>query len=211
MAILDNIIQTARRFVIVAGRLVEYLLTGEAQFNIYTEDGHSIYDQVTDLSKGKLMMEETKIFMRRNFGIILRRPVVLRIQAGNEFNLKGIWMELRGVQGQYHFENMGKSGMAHMIYMQKGLDKKHFQAILAHEMTHAFLRENELMGTDRYLREGFARWVEYHAFESLGLPEEAEKIRELKTWRYGRAVQKFFELERKVGKMGVLEVAAKIQ
>lgn len=210
MGIPQNLLLNLKRWFIGICRMIELALTGEAHFQLHTEDG-VVYDKVTELFNAREIVEDTKIFLRRNFGIVLKKPVFIKLVSGEEFNLKGIILELRGVQGHYHYENLGKNGMAHMVYMQKGLDKKRFFGILAHELTHAFLRENQLMGTDRYLREGFARWIEYKTFLSLGLTQEAEKILKLQTLKHGKAVEKFIKLEQKVGALKAMEIIRKVQ
>jgi hypothetical protein len=95
--------------------------------------------------------------------------------------------------------------MVHMVYVLKGLQKKRFKAVLAHEMAHAFLREEDILKADRAMREGFARWVEYKILQSEGMEEEARKIRNLKTYRYGKAVNRILALEKEVGQDSVID------
>lgn len=206
--VIDNIFNTMKKILIMGGRLIEYLLTGESDFHFYTADGE-VYEQVTYIYKAREILKEMREYLARKYGIEIKSPVIIELYSGDEFNLKGIWLQLRGVMGQYHYENLGKSGMAHMIYLKKGMKKKKFKAILAHEMTHAFLRDQELMGCDRFFREGFARWIEYKTLIDLGLLEEADKIMQIKTWKRGKAVEEIFKIEKKVGIMGVMKALRK--
>lgn len=198
-----------KRAFIIGMRVMEYWFTGESDYKIHTFYGAD-FDLVNDKYKANLLKEKVEIYLRRNFGIQLRRPVIVELYSGNQLNLKGIIMELNGNLGSYYYENLGKSGIAHMIYLREGMSRKKFMSVLAHEMTHAFIREEKLMNCDRYLREGFARWVEYNFLLEAGLPEEAEKIKKIKTYRHGKAVEKLFKLEKKVGKDRVMEIIRKI-
>jgi len=206
---LFNAYKVLKKGVILIGRGIEYVFTGQSDYKLYSNKG-VVFDAVTDRFKAKLVAEEVKEIMKEHFGISLKRPVIMNLFTGDEFKLKGVCRENRGVKGQYHYEMLGKGGMAHMIYIREGLENREFRAILAHEMSHAFLREEHLMGCHRYLREGFARWIEYKILIYMGLDEEAEKIRNLKTYRYGKAVEKIFRLEKKVGAKKAMEILTRI-
>lgn len=207
--ILSNFPLYLKRAFIIFVRFIECSLMGESHYQIHTGTTAD-FDQVTDLLKVKMLQQEVDVYLRRNMGIQLKRPVIVELYSGNEFNLKGIMMELRGNLGSYYAEKMGKSGIAHIIYVRKGLGKKKFMSILAHEMTHAFLREEKLINTDRFLREGFSRWVEYKILMDKGETEEAEKLRNIRTLRYGKEIEKIIELEGKLGTQGVMKVIRKI-
>ena len=83
--------------------------------------------------------------------------------------------------------------------------KGRFKAIVAHELAHAWEREQEILTSDRGLREGFARWIEYKVLQSEGLHAEAARVAGIRTWRYGRGVRTLLAVERKQGEGGVLE------
>ncbi|MCD4786302.1 MAG: hypothetical protein K8T10_20960 [Candidatus Eremiobacteraeota bacterium] len=204
----DNIFNTMKKILITGGRLIEYILTGESDFHLYSADGE-IYEKVTDIYKAREVLKGMREYLVGKFGMEIKSPVIIELYSGDEFNLKGIWLQLKGVKGQYHYENLGKNGMAHMIYLKKGMNKKKFKAILAHELTHAFLRDQELMNCDRFFREGFARWVEYKTLIDLGLLEEADKIKHIKTWKRGKAVEEIFKIEKKVGISGIMKALRK--
>jgi len=206
--IIDSIFSIIKKAFITACRLIEYIFTGESDFRLYTTGGE-FYEHVNDVYKAREILKEVREYLVVKYGMEIRSPVILELYSGEEFNLKGIWLQIKGVSGQYHYENLGKSGMAHMIYLKKGMNKKKFIAILAHELTHAFLRDNDLMGCDRFFREGFARWIEYKTLIDLGLSEEADKIKQIKTWKRGKAVEEIFKLEQKVGIEGVMSALRK--
>ncbi len=196
-----------KRSIIILGRFIEYILTGEAEFKFHTPTGAE-FDAVTDKYKAKLLEEEVEVYLRRNFGIKLKEPVIIELYS-HQFDFQGILMELRGTVGRYHQYKMGKSN-THMIYIKKGLPCDKFKSILAHEITHAYIREKELMNCDRYLREGFARWIEYSYLIDHGLKEEAEKILRLKSYSHGANVKKLLELEKKVGRYKAIDILNKI-
>lgn len=209
MIIPYTITESLKRILLTLGRGLEYIATGQSDYNLYSHRG-VLYETVNDTYKAKEILAEMKEYLRDNFGLVIEAPIIIELYSGNEFSLKGKRRKTKGVLGQYHYENLPGKYMAHMIYISTGLEKRRFRAILAHEMTHAFLREAQLMNCDRYLREGFARWIEYKILLEMGLEKEAEKILDIKTWKYGKAVEKIFRLEKKVGTKGVIEVLKRI-
>lgn len=209
MPVIEIVTKALKKIILGIGRFLEFFTMGESDYKLHTTEGED-FEEVSDLFKARTLVAKTKEIMQDGFGIQLESPVIINLYEGSEFDLKETKRELCGVLGQYHYENLGKNNLAHMIYIVKGLDKKRFMAVLAHEMTHAFLREAKLMNCDRYLREGFARWVEYKTLVFLGLDEEAEKIMRIKTHKYGKDVEKIFRLEKKVGTDGVIQVLRRI-
>ncbi|MFP4499261.1 MAG: hypothetical protein ACLFQV_13715 [Vulcanimicrobiota bacterium] len=191
-------------------RFLEFQLTGQSSYKIHRTN-LSLKGLVQDMTRAKVHLEDVKKYMAQKFEIELKSPVILELYSGEEYNLKGIIMELRGSLGRYHFENMGKSGIAHMVYIKKGLDRNRFRTVLAHELAHAYLREKRLMNCDRFLREGFARWIEYKYLTELGEIEEANKIKNIKTYQYGKLIEKFIEIENQFGEENVMESVCKMK
>jgi hypothetical protein len=209
LVIVDSIKKAVKKTILGIGRFLEFFTMGETDYKLHTTEGEE-FEEVSDLYKARTLVAQTKELMQDSFGIILTSPVIINLYSGSEFSLKDTKRELCGVLGQYHYENLGKNNLAHMIYIMKGLEKRRFRAVLAHEMTHAFLREAKLMNCDRYLREGFARWIEYKTLMGQGLKEDAKKILHIKTSKYGKDVEKIFRLEKKVGTQGVIEILRRI-
>jgi hypothetical protein len=193
-----------KKLLILFVRFIEFALTGQSEYNIYRGE-IADFDIVIDLLKAKILRQHVEKFLSDRLDIKLKRPVVLELFSDGEFNLKGIIMQLDGSLGRYHPEKIGRFGLAHMIYVRKGLTRNKFMSILAHEMAHAFLKEEDLLPRDRYLREGFARWVEHLFLVESGEIKEAEKLYRLKTFRTGKAVESYLELEKKIGVQGVME------
>jgi hypothetical protein len=197
-----------KRILVLTVRFLEYVLTGQSGYNIYRGE-IADFDIVSDLLKAKILRQQVEEFLFARLGIKLKKPVVLELFSDGEFNWKGIIMQMEGSLGRYHPEKIGKLGFAHMIYIRKGLSRNKFMSILAHEMAHAFLREEELMPNDRYLREGFARWVEHLFLVEMGEIKEAKKLYRLRSFRTGKAVISFLDLEKKIGVLGVMDKITK--
>jgi hypothetical protein len=217
MGIIDSTIYTIRtipqyikRAVILSFRLLEFAITGQSEYKIYKGE-IADFDVVVDQLKAKILRQHVEKFLWDKLGIKLKKPVVLELYSHSEFTLNGIIMQLEGSLGRYHPERMGQFGIAHMIYVRKGLGRNKFMSILAHEMAHAFLKEEELMPRDRYLREGFARWVEHLYLVDVGEIKEAEKLYKLKSFRAGKAVESYFALEKKIGVKGVMDIVRGIE
>ena len=198
MLFLESLFGYLKRFLILIIRMFERLLTGQSDFRFYSSEIAG-FDAVSDLLQAKMLRKEVEVYLRRTFGIFLKKPVVLELYSGSDFNLRGIIMELNGSLGRYHYDRLKNREMIHMVYLLKGMEKRKFKAVLAHEMVHAFCREQDIFPTDRYSREGLARWVEHRMFLDMGMKGEAKKIEKIKTWKYGRAVNRIFKLEKKVG------------
>jgi len=190
-------------------RQIEFLFTGQADYMIYP-DKISENDRIEDHIKAKKLQSEVEEYLTEKFNLKLEQPVFLEFYSGEQLSIKGLLMELSGTQGGYHFEKFGASGQFHTIFMRKGLPRNKFKSILAHEVAHAFLREKTLVPTDRYLREGFARWIEYKILLDMGETEEAEKLKNIKNWKHGKAIEKVLKLEAKVGVKGVMDVFRRI-
>ncbi len=197
-----------KRFIVVIVRIFERALTGQSDFQFYSSE-IADFDAVTDLLHAKMLRREVENYLNKTFGITIQKPVVLELYSGASFDLRGIIMELNGNLGRYHYDRLKNREMIHLVYLKKGLPRERFKAVLAHEMIHAFCREQDIMPTDRYGREGLARWVEHRILKDMGQKAEARKIEKIRTWKYGRAVQNMFALEKKVGTSGVVEYLKK--
>ncbi len=178
------------------GRALEFIMTGQSDFKITTEE-FAAQDVVKDLAAGKKILDELRIDLKERFGIKVSRPVVLELVK-------------EGKTGAYNFswlaESLGKyrshmmiDGRYHLVYVQSGMKKERFRAILAHELTHAFQHEAGLYSTNKALREGLARWIEYKILLQQGQKEEAGKLLKLRSWVYGRGIIQFLELEKETG------------
>jgi len=186
---------------VAIGRALEFIMTGQSDFKITTEE-FAAQDVVKDLAAGKKILDELRIDLKARFDINVTRPVVLElVKEGKTGSYDFSW--LAESLGKYR-SHMMIDGRYHLVYVQSGMKKERFRAILAHELTHAYQHEVGLFSTNRAFREGLARWVEYKVLLLEGQQEEAVKLLKLRSWLYGRGIIKFLELEKKTGEQGLI-------
>jgi hypothetical protein len=188
-----------------AGRAIEYALTGQSDFAVITSEFKG-FSAVGDITKAKIVLDEARQFLRKEFSIQLRAPVIIEIFNEDEVTLAALQrrMKMHHTVGYYKPEALGDKS-AHTVYVQKGLSRPRFKAVAAHEMVHAFEREAGLLRSHYSLREGFARWVEYKVLLSEGEHAEAEKLMRLRSWRTGKGIKLLLEVEKEKGVRGVLD------
>ena len=186
-----------------AGRGLEFLLTGQAGFSIITSDFHDA-DVITDLVQARRVLLEARTLLESRFGIVVQRPILLDMFEESDWSRAGLQRMWQGTLGHYQPQPLGEKWV-HGIRVIKGLVRPRFKAIVAHELAHAWEREAHVLSSDRGLREGFARWVEYKVLQGEGLHAEARRIVGIRTWRYGRGVRTLLAIERERGEKGVLE------
>ena len=178
------------------GRALEYLLTGQSEFKIHTSE-FAANDIVKDPVTAKKILEQIKVVLFEKFAIKIHRPIVIElIKDDKKWDYGFSWFaESLGKYKSYELIDE----KYHMIYILSGLRKERFKAILAHEMTHAYQRENELFIDNRVFREGLARWIEYKILLQEGEELEARKLLNIKHWIYGRGINRLIQLEKDTG------------
>ncbi|MDQ7824484.1 MAG: hypothetical protein RDV48_16905 [Candidatus Eremiobacteraeota bacterium] len=181
------------------GRTIEFLITGQSEFKITTSE-FEVNDKpnVRDLTVAKKLLEEMKSLLAGQYGIKVTYPVVIElIKEQRIWEYSFSWCA--GSLGKYRSHLMFDEKY-HMVYILSGLKRERFKAILAHELTHAFLYEKKLFTENKSFREAMARWVEYRILLSEGEKHEAGKLLKIKSWMYGRGIVKILALEKKVGR-----------
>lgn len=121
-----------------------------------------------------------------------------------------------GLDSSHSLEALGglftrEPGGHTVIQLVSPVTKPRAQAVLAHELAHAWQAQHCPDNQGKRLREGFAEWVAWHA---LGGIEECVKERrkiELRTDEYGLGFQLFRGLEERNGWDGVLHYARSAQ
>lgn len=78
-------------------------------------------------------------------------------------------------------------------------------ATLAHEFTHAW-QSRHAVSQDRALKEGFARWVEYHYLLSIGETSRAYALTTVRDPDYGDSLRQLLEIEKRQGKAAVIKL-----
>lgn len=183
------------------GRFIEYRLTGEADFRIQAPNTRARTVE-TDL-EGKLQLESVRTELAREFRLDTRWPILLEVKKPPPLGWKGSFYHSEGNLGRYEPKQLG-STQGHHITVRPGLQTAIFRAILAHELVHAAQTEGEMLVGNQALREGMARWVEYH-FLKAARADEAERLRKLRHYTFGKAIETILEFEQEHGRWQTLQ------
>jgi len=97
-----------------------------------------------------------------------------------------------------------RRGIRRVIYVQTGLPYMVFAQVAAHELGHAWQKENCPLSKNELVNEGFAEWVSYHVLGYFGYNSEQKRMRERQDI-YGEGLAWALALEEKLGAPGVLE------
>ncbi len=185
-------------------RYLEYLISGQSGYSITTADDFSIKDgdNVDDNVIAVKLLKDIKKILQRKYSVYIKSPVVLEVVSNvRNTRVPFVWKE-NGI-GKYHSQMM-LDEKYHMIYVVSGLSKYKFCTIIAHELMHAFLYEQELFTENQHFREAMARWIEYHFLLLYGLKEQAQKLLDIKEMDRGGGLVKLLELEKKTGETGLI-------
>jgi hypothetical protein len=182
------------------GRFIEYQLTGEADFRIRTPNV-SVRTVETEL-EGKLQLDSVRTELAKEFGLSTRWPVMLEVKKPPPLGWKAGFYHSEGNLGRYEPKQLGAT-QGHHITVRPGLQTAIFKAILAHELVHAAQTEGSLLVGNQALREGMARWVEYH-FLKTEQPGEAERLLKLRHYTFGKAIETILKYEKEYGRRETL-------
>ncbi len=178
------------------GRFIEYQLTGQADFRIALPNTKDRTVE-TDL-EGKLQLDSVRGQLQKEFSLTLRWPILLEVKKPPPLGWKAGFYHSEGNLGRYQAKSLG-AHQGHHVTVRPGLRVAVFRAILAHELVHAVQTEDELLLGNQALREGMARWIEYH-FLKNDYPEEAERLRRLRHYTFGKAVETILDYETRHGR-----------
>ncbi len=178
------------------GRFLEFQLTGQADFRLRIpfESGRTVDTEL----EGKLQLDTVQQGLKREFSMSVRQPILLKVQAPPPLGWKGSYYHSEGNLGRYEPKDLG-GVLNHIVTVRPGLPTTVFRAILAHELVHAWQREHRFLSGNPALREGMARWVEYHFLRSTH-PEEARKLLRLRHFTFGKAVETIVDYEKSHGR-----------
>ena len=155
----------------------------------------------TDL-EGKLQLDRVRAELSQDFGLTTRWPVLLEVKAPPPLGWKAGFYHSEGNLGRYEIKTLGPS-RGHHVTIRPGLQTPIFRAILAHELVHAAQTEHNILTGNQALREGMARWVEYHFLKDQQ-PNEAERLRKLRHYTFGKAIETILEYEERHGRQATL-------
>lgn len=183
------------------GQFIEYQVTGQREFQLTIPfTGAKTID--THL-EGKLQMSEVRKRLHKEFRITTTWPVLLEIKMPPPRGWKAGFYHAEGNIGRYETHEF-RSEKTHQITIKPGLARPMFEAVLAHEITHAYQAETNLLNHNPALREGMARWVEYH-FLAKKHPKQAEKLLSIRHYTFGKAIQTIVEHEKKHGRENTIK------
>ncbi len=187
--------------IVSLGRFLEYRLVGQADFRIRVPfaDTRTIE---TDL-EGKLQLDAVVKKLEVNFRIVLKKPVLLEVKAPPPLGWKGSYYHSEGNLGRYEAHKLGHE-LSHKITVRPGLPTPVFRAILAHELVHAWQTEQKILVGNGALREGMARWVEYHFLQDTH-PEQAQKLLNVRHFTFGKAIGTILKYEDQHGRDATLD------
>lgn len=159
---------------------------------------------VFDIQTANGYFFEMRNFLLSEFGVVIDIPVkfrfvttiVLESIPGNRSPPGTI---LRGLFGRRKDEEF------FTIYILKGLTKNEFQAVTAHEYTHAWQTINCPQNQSLLMKEGFACWIQYQVYKKIGDKRGAEDIEKRDDPVYGEGFKKVRQLAKEKGYVGLLQ------
>lgn len=186
----------------LVGRTVETVLTGRSEFRLTTSEFHqtpSVHDPV----QARMVLAEVQKELASSFGMRLADPVLLDLERPPVWGWKAAFATADGQIGRYVPRRMGEQRV-HRIVIVPGLDRGRFRGVVAHELTHAWQAERVILRRSRGLREGMARWIEYHVLCKAGREAQAKKLLALRRYSLGRSLRDILEREQREGREATL-------
>ncbi|MBQ7567458.1 hypothetical protein IJT17_01480 [bacterium] len=185
------------------GRLIEFCLTGQTDYALTTSD-FCLADTIDNSVQAKLAMKELLPYLQQKFGIVLQAPIIINLEKPRTRSWKRVVFSAGEHIGSYTSRWLGEN-LSHEILLAPGMERRKFKAVLAHELTHAFQAERRLLRTHKGLKEGMARWVEYHVLNEVGLKREADKLCRYRSFILGRGIITILNYEREHGRTATLK------
>ena len=181
-------------------RAIERAIFGQSQFRITTSE-FSTASTIDNGVQAKLALAEVRSQLARDFSIELSWPILLELKAPPAQGWKAMVYNPEGNMARHQVVDF-KGNSAHQMWVKPGLTRVRFKSLVAHELVHAFQREAGFLTENLSLREGMARWVEYHFLK--GSPE-ADRLLKLKHYTFGRSIESILEFESKSGRPATLQ------
>ena len=184
-------------------RSLEFAITGQSNFQIRLGSATKNSQPVDDLSQANIALDEVRTKLRSLFSFDFSWPILVELKQPPAKGWRGGFYNPEGNLGRYTLLDL-KGFPTHQIQLMPGLARLRFCALLAHELTHAYQREKNILTSNHALREGMARWVEWHFLKLCKAPE-AEKLLKLRLYTFGRSIDTLIELEKKQGRPRTVE------
>lgn len=181
-------------------RAIERACFGQSQF-VMTTSEFSQASTIDNSVQAKMAMEDVRRQLSSEFQIQLKWPVLLELKTPPARGWKSTFYNPEGNLARHQVVQL-KAGSAHQVLIRPGLPRVRFKSLLAHEFVHAFQHEANFLSQNRSLREGMARWVEYHFLKGGA---EAERLLRLKHYTFGRSIETILAYESKSGRLDTLK------
>lgn len=190
--------KVVEQVVTAVGRAIEFALTGQASFRVTSSEFAST-PTVDGSVQARMAMDELTADLAEWFQIKLTWPVLLELARPQGWSWKATLYHAEGNLGRYSPQELGER-KAHKITVTPGLTRPRFRAILGHEIVHAYQHERKILTRNMALREGMARWVEYHILTKAGQSVEAARLLSIRHYLFGKAVGSVLEYEKNHGR-----------
>ncbi|MEW6279475.1 MAG: hypothetical protein AB1758_12670 [Candidatus Eremiobacterota bacterium] len=181
------------------GRAIEFALTGQSGYQLATSEFLSS-STIDGSVQARLAMDEVLPELAEGFSIRLSWPVLLELGRPQGLGWKASLYHAEGNMGRYSPQDLGKGKRAHQVTVVPGLARPRFRSILAHELVHAYQHEHKILTRNVALREGMARWVEYHVLLRSGCTAEAQRLLKIRHYMFGKAIRSVLEHEKNHGR-----------
>jgi hypothetical protein len=185
---------------IEVGRAIEKACFGQSHFRITTSEFSSA-PTINNLVQAKMALAEVRRQLGQEFSIDLSWPILLELKAPPAQGWKAAVYNPEGNLARHTLVDF-KGTPAHQIWVKPGLTRARFKSLVAHELVHAFQREARFLSENLSLREGMARWVEFHFLKGSS---EAERLLKLKHYTFGRSIEAILEYESRSGRPATLQ------
>lgn len=181
------------------GRAIERACFGQSHFKITTSE-FSTAPTIDNLVQAKMALAEVRRQLSEEFSIELNWPILLELKAPPAQGWKSAVYNPEGNLARHTVVDF-KGTPAHQMWVKPGLTRGRFKSLVAHELIHAYQREANFLNENLSLREGMARWVEYHFLKGS---REAERLLRLKHYTFGRSIEAILEYECRSGRQATL-------
>jgi len=195
--------QVVAKVLTVLGQTLERVLTGRSEFRFTTSEFHQT-PSVNDPIQARMVLKEVQSELEQSFGLSLQEPVLLNLERPPVRGWKAAVATPEAHIGRYVPRWLGERRV-HRIMIVPGLDRPRFRAVLAHELVHAWQAEKGVLRRSRGLREGMARWVEYHVLLRAGRHAEARRLLGLRRFLLGRSWRSILDHERRHGRQATVD------
>jgi len=182
------------------GRAIERACFGHSEFRLTTSE-FTTAPTIDNPVQAKLALAEVRSQLSRHFSIELSWPILLELKVPPASGWKAIVYNPEGNLARHQVVDF-KGNSAHQMWVKPELTRARFKSLVAHELVHAFQREANFLTQNLSLREGMARWVEYHFLKGSA---EADRLLKLKHYTFGKSIESILEFESKSGRQATLQ------